>query len=236
MYVLFLTGVLVMFLLYALQQYQHSESTVQPQLSNQGFAPEQVMATANASASAQEQFLQFMGHQGCGNEQNDLARTTIDRTQAVHTTAPWEPFDTAGTQQTDRSRALGLIAKSVIDSKVKEPALDLECSSDPAPCPENVEWQNTWAGCGSFHIPLKSKKYPLDGRVWQGDLNPKLQERQALLAKEWDPYAHMRARQAWMQFIAADFSSRSDKYMKPIDDLDAVDTRCLNEVEPVALY
>lgn len=91
------------------------------------------------------------------------------------------------------------------------------------PCPNNLQWQNTLPGCGSFHIPARvglPRSYITDSRVWQGDLNPLIQERAALLAKEWDPYEHIKARQAWMQFLSTNFSARSDRHMRPISSLE----------------
>lgn len=93
----------------------------------------------------------------------------------------------------------------------------------PAPCANDLQWQNTLPGCGTFHVPAKNglpRSYITDSRVWQGDLNPLIQERAALLAKQWDPYEHMRSRQAWMQFLATNFSARSDRHMRPISSLE----------------
>ena len=93
---------------------------------------------------------------------------------------------------------------------------------EPMPCPSNLQWQNTLPGCGSFHIPAKQnlgRSYLTDSRVWQGDLNPLIQERAALMAKEWDPYEHQKARQAWMQFLSTNSSAISDRYMKPISSV-----------------
>lgn len=151
----------------------------------------------------------------------------------VTTLKPFDAFDTTGQQQIEASRGLASVAAAVAQQGKQRPLLEEACSAVPDPCPDDVVWRNSFPGCGSFHVPMKGKNYAIDQRVWQGDLNPKLQERMALLEKEWDPYAHQRSRQAYMQFIATNFSSKSDKYMEAIDDLDDVDPQCLNEVEPV---
>lgn len=151
----------------------------------------------------------------------------------ITTLKPFDAFDTTGQQQIEASRGLASVAAAVAQQGKQRAPLEEACSAVPDPCADDVVWRNSFPGCGSFHIPMKGKDYAIDQRVWQGDLNPKLQERMALLEKEWDPYAHQRSRQAYMQFIATNFSSKSDKYMEAIDDLDDVDPRCLNEVEPV---
>lgn len=151
----------------------------------------------------------------------------------ITTLKPFDAFDTTGQQQIEASRGLASVAAAVAQQSKQRAPLEEACSAVPDPCGDDVVWRNSFPGCGSFHIPMKGKDYAIDQRVWQGDLNPKLQERMALLEKEWDPYAHQRSRQAYMQFIATNFSSKSDKYMEAIDDLDDVDATCLNEVEPV---
>lgn len=148
-------------------------------------------------------------------------------------TKPYEFMDTTGLQQIEAARSLATVAHAVAVQGKQRAPLEEQCSAVPDPCGEDVVWRNSFPGCGSFHIPLKAKNYAIDPRVWQGDLNPKLQERMALLEKEWDPYAHQRARQAYLQLLSTNFSSKSDKYMEAIDDLDDVDAQCLNEVEPV---
>lgn len=153
--------------------------------------------------------------------------------RSITTLKPFDAFDTTGLQQTEQLRTLATVANASALQNIQRAPLELECSEQPDPCEEEVVWRNSFPGCGSFHIPLKAKNYSMDHRVWQGDLNPKLQERMALLDKEWNPYEHQRARQAYMQFIATNFSSKSDKYMEAIDDIDDVDPVCINEVEPV---
>jgi hypothetical protein len=164
------------------------------------------------------------------------ARDAPAAPQPTHTIAPFEAFDTVGLQQIESSRGLATVAQAVFDNQRKREPLDLECSAAPQPCAMEPVWNNTFQGCGTFHVPAKAKNYPFDPRVWQGDLNPKLQERQALMAKEWDPYQHFRGRQAMLQFLSTNLNNRKDPYTRPIDDLDAVDLRCLNEIEPTALY
>lgn len=154
----------------------------------------------------------------------------------THTIAPFEAFDTVGLQQIESSRGLATVAQAVFENQRKREPLDLECTAAPQPCAMEPVWNNTFQGCGTFHVPAKAKNYPFDARVWQGDLNPKLQERQALIAKEWNPYQHFRGRQAMLQFLSTNLNNRKDPYTRPIDDLDAVDLRCLSEIEPVALY
>jgi hypothetical protein len=160
-------------------------------------------------------------------------RMAADNAATGGITKPYEFMDTTGLQQIEAARSLATVAHAVAVQGKQRAPLEAQCSAVPDPCGEDVVWRNSFPGCGSFHIPLKAKDYAIDARVWQGDLNPKLQERMALLEKEWDPYAHQRARQAYLQLLATNFSSKSDKYMEAIDDLDDVDAQCLNEVEPV---
>lgn len=156
--------------------------------------------------------------------------------QPPATVAPFESFDTTGAEHTERARALGQIAHAAIESnRMRAPAAE-ECNEQDQPCDEEEVWQNSFPGCSSFHIPIEGGDPAHDHRVWQGDLNPLLQERMALQAKEWNPYEHMRARQAWMQFLSQNMSGLSDQHTRPIDSLDAVDVRCANTVEPLAMY
>jgi len=165
------------------------------------------------------------------------SRSCTKAPPATHTIKPFDAFDTVGLQQTESSRGLATVAQAVFENQRKREPLDLECTAEPQPCGMETVWNNTFQGCGSFHVPAKAKNYAFDSRIWQGDLNPKLQERQALMAKEWNPYEHMRGRQAYMQFLSTNLaSSRRDPYTRPIDDLNDVDLRCLSEIEPVASY
>lgn len=160
------------------------------------------------------------------------ARDAPQAPPPTHTIAPFEAFDTVGLQQIESSRGLATVAQAVFEEQRKREPLDLECSAAPQPCAMEAVWNNTFQGCGTFHVPAKAKDYAFDSRIWQGDLNPKLQERQALLAKEWNPYQHMRGRQAMMQFLSTNLNNRKDPYTRPIDDLSDVDLRCLSEIEP----
>ena len=226
MYVALLSTILVLFFLYLAnaigqpqdidvsvsvpppQECPHDlpETTVKENLSDDGLYDKMyAQATANATLS----------HEG------------------ITTLKPFDAFDTTGQQQTEQLRSLATVANAAALQNMQRAPLELECSDQPDPCEEEVVWRNSFPGCGSFHIPLKAKNYSIDHRVWQGDLNPKLQERMALLDKEWNPYEHQRARQAYMQFISTNFSNKSDKYMEAIDDIDDVDPVCLNEIEPV---
>lgn len=145
-------------------------------------------------------------------------------------------MDTVDTSAESGAQALGatLLAHHMAESQADP--IELECPDGPPPCPEEVVWRNTFPGCGSFHIPIEGKNYFRDERLWQADLNPKIQERYALIGKGWDPYEYMNSRQAWMQFIATNNSTQTDKYMKPIDDLTDVDTTRVTDIEPVPVY
>jgi len=164
------------------------------------------------------------------------ADTATHSHEGITTLKPFDAFDTTGLQQTEQLRSLATVANATALQNIQRAPLELECSDQPDPCEDEVVWRNSFPGCGSFHIPLKAKNYSIDHRVWQGDLNPKLQERMALLDKEWNPYEHQRARQAYMQFISTNFSSKSDKYMEAIDDIDDIDPVCVNEIEPVLSF
>jgi len=163
-----------------------------------------------------------------------MANPPVTSNNRDTTIKPFEAFDTVG-GQSDQTRQLAIMAATSMLSQKQPSPINLECTDEPAPCEESVVWKNTFPGCGSFHIPLESKNYIIDERVWQADLNPKIQERAALLGKEWDPYQHMRARQAYLQFISANFSDKSDPYMEAIEDLDDVNVSCVSEIQPTAL-
>lgn len=183
-----------------------------------------------------------VGHPGLAAPQQDMATHASNASSpvaAVKSMPASDPPFNNGTEfnygaVTEGARSLATVAMAQVQAQRAREPIDFECSPEAVPCPDTVVWQNTFPGCGSFHIPLEGKDYAKDNRIWQADLNPLIQERAALMAKEWNPYEHMQARQAYMQFIATNFSSKSDKYMKPISDLEDVDPRCLNEVEPVA--
>jgi hypothetical protein len=145
-------------------------------------------------------------------------------------------MDTVDTSQEESARLLGATVLAHHMAQAQEDPIELQCPQEEVPCPQEIVWQNSFPGCGSFHIPIEGKSYFRDERLWQGDLNPKIQERYALMDKGWDPYKHMNARQAWMQFIATNNSSQSDKYMKAIDDLTDVDTTRVTDIEPVPVY
>lgn len=145
-------------------------------------------------------------------------------------------MDTVDTSAESGAQAIGATLLAHHMAETQADPIELECPDGPPPCPEEVVWRNTFPGCGSFHIPIEGKNYFRDERLWQGDLNPKIQERFALIGKGWDPYEYMNARQAWMQFIATNNSTQSDKYMKPIDDLTDVDTTRVTDIEPVPVY
>jgi hypothetical protein len=145
-------------------------------------------------------------------------------------------MDTVDTSQEESARLLGATLLAHHMAQAQEDPIELQCPEEEVPCPQEIVWQNSFPGCGSFHIPFEGKSYFRDERLWQGDLNPKIQERYALMDKGWDPYKHMNARQAWMQFIATNNSSQSDKYMKAIDDLTDVDTTRVTDIEPVPVY
>jgi len=143
-------------------------------------------------------------------------------------------MDTVDTSQEDSARALG--AAVLANHLAAQRPVDLECPDEGVPCPQEVVWRNTFPGCGSFHIPVEGKDYFRDDRLWQGDLNPKIQARYALMGKQWDPYEYMDARQAWLQFIATNNSTQSDKYMRAIDDLTDVDATRVTDIEPVPVF
>lgn len=145
-------------------------------------------------------------------------------------------MDTVDTSQEESAALLGATVLAHHMAQAQEDPMELQCPEEEVPCPQEVVWRNSFPGCGSFHIPIEGKSYFRDERLWQGDLNPKIQERYALMDKGWDPYKHMNARQAWMQFIATNNSSQSDKYMKAIDDLTDVDTTRVTDIEPVPVY
>lgn len=97
------------------------------------------------------------------------------------------------------------------------------CQTDPPACPLETVWKASFIGCPSTYVKTEPcKNYTLDRRLWQADLNPLLMERGMLSGKEWNPYEHMHARQAWMQFISRDFSSRKDKYCREINSIEEV--------------
>lgn len=133
--------------------------------------------------------------------------------------------------QEQGAAALGQLAYAGIDSQRSRPPIEAVCAETP-PCAPQVEWRNIYPGCGSFHIPLTGKVAPKDNRIWQGDLNPLIQERMALLNKDPNPYEFMNARQAWIQFISTNWDGRKDPYTRAVSSLDEVDTRCTNEIEP----
>lgn len=143
-------------------------------------------------------------------------------------------LDTVDTSQEDSARALG--AAVLANHLAAQRPVDLECPDEGVPCPQDVVWRNTFPGCGSFHIPLEGKDYFRDDRLWQGDLNPKIQARYALMGKQWDPYEYMNSRQAWLQFIATNNSTQSDKYMRAVDDLTDVDATRVTDIEPVPVF
>lgn len=143
-------------------------------------------------------------------------------------------MDTVDTSQEDSARALG--AAVLANHLAAQRPVDLECPDEGVPCPQEVVWRNTFPGCGSFHIPVEGKDYFRDDRLWQGDLNPKIQARYALMGKQWDPYEYMDARQAWLQFIATNNSTQSDKYMRAVDDLTDVDATRVTDIEPVPVF
>jgi hypothetical protein len=143
-------------------------------------------------------------------------------------------LDTVDTSQEDSARALG--AAVLANHLAAQRPVDLECPDEGVPCPQDVVWRNTFPGCGSFHIPVEGKDYFRDDRLWQGDLNPKIQARYALMGKQWDPYEYMDARQAWLQFIATNNSTQSDKYMRAVDDLTDVDATRVTDIEPVPVF
>lgn len=145
-------------------------------------------------------------------------------------------MDTVDTSQTDSMQLLGATVLANHLAQRQEDPIELQCTEEEVPCPQEVVWRNSFPGCGSFHIPIEGKSYFKDDRLWQGDLNPKIQERYAVMGKEWDPYQYMNARQAWMQFIATNNSSQSDKYMHAIDDLTDVDTTRVTDIEPVPVF
>jgi hypothetical protein len=145
-------------------------------------------------------------------------------------------MDIMDTSQEQSAALLGATVLAQHMAQAQEDPIELQCPEEEVPCPQDVVWRNTFPGCGSFHIPIEGKSYFRDERLWQGDLNPKIQERFALMDKGWDPYKHMNARQAWMQFIATNNSSQSDKYMKAVDDLTDVNTTRVTDIEAVPVY
>lgn len=159
-----------------------------------------------------------------------------DQVAPISTAFGFGAMDTVDTTREDSARLLGATVLSNHMAQAQEDPIELQCPDEEVPCPQEIVWQNSFPGCGSFHIPIEGKSYFRDERLWQGDLNPKIQERYALMDKGWDPYKHMNARQAWMQFIATNNSSQSDKYMKAIDDLTDVDTTRVTDIEPVPVY
>jgi hypothetical protein len=56
------------------------------------------------------------------------------------------------------------------------------------------------------------------------------------MGKQWDPYEYMNSRQAWLQFIATNNSTQSDKYMRAVDDLTDVDATRVTDIEPVPVF
>jgi hypothetical protein len=145
-------------------------------------------------------------------------------------------MDTVDTSQEQSAALLGATVLAHHMAQAQDDPIELQCPEEDVPCPQEVVWRNSFPGCGSFHIPIEGKSYFRDERLWQGDLNPKIQERYAVMAQGWDPYKYMNARQAWMQFIATNNSSQSDKYMKAVDDLTDVDTTRVTDIEPVPVY
>ena len=161
------------------------------------------------------------------------ADVALDPVQPPYGTGAMDTFDTS---MESGAQALGATVLAHYMAQSQNDPIELECPQMDVPCPQEVVWRNTFPGCGSFFIPIEGKDYFRDDRLWQGDLNPKIQERYAVMEKQWDPYQYMNSRQAWTQFIATNNSAQSDKYMRAIDDLTDVDTTRVTDIEPVPVY
>jgi len=156
--------------------------------------------------------------------------------QPVSTPYASGSMDILDTTLESGAQNLGTAVLANYMAQAQSDPIELECPETEVPCPQEVVWRNSFPGCGSFFVPIEGKDYFKDDRLWQGDLNPKIQERYAVMAKEWDPYQYMNSRQAWMQFIATNNSTQSDKYMRAIDDITDVDTTRVTDIEPVPVY
>jgi hypothetical protein len=93
---------------------------------------------------------------------------------------------------------------------------------------EDFAFRPSFLGCGSTFIPAPNcSSTDRNPRLWVRNLNGVREQRARLTDAQWDPYAHFNARQAHLQFLAADLVYRKDKYARPISALE--DATCFQQ-------
>jgi len=151
---------------------------------------------------------------------------------------PGAPFNPVWVNQFDSEPPGSKLAKigAEVMNAAEEAAEPLPPRFEPLPelGPQRM-WQPTWQGCQSTFVDKACEFFFPNPRLWARDLD-ELQFRRGLLAGQDNLFEPVRARQSFIQLLAAESRSKKDAYTRATPANDLSHTTCTQMARQVPEY